>query len=220
MSIRRCSRCLVFFFAFEVIVSSLPLGHATDWPQAGFDAARTGFNPDEIIIGPSNVGNLQLLWTNHVPCTIRDGLSVVDGVVYYGHYCEEFRAVDAETGRLIWNRRLDGKDVGQAVENGVAYVASIGAMYAFDAASLDAADLRAPGFYRFLYIRDEKHKRQRGPVSAACDCPCCQHYSLSYLHHLFDIGDRLGLRLATLHNLRFYTQLLERITEMADVAAK
>ena len=90
-----------------------------------------------------------------------------------------------------------------------------GRLYTFDAASLDAVNLQAPGFYRFVYIRDEKHKRQQGPVSAACDCPCCQHYSLSYLHHLFDVGDPLGLRLATLHNLRFYTQLLERITAMS-----
>ena len=57
-----------------------------------------------------------------------------------------------------------------------------GRLYRFDAASLDAVNLRAPDFYRFLYIRDEKHKRQRGPVSAACDCACCRHYSLSYLH--------------------------------------
>ena len=86
-----------------------------------------------------------------------------------------------------------------------------GRLYAFNAASLDAVDLTGPRFYHFVYIRDEKHKRQQGPVSEACDCPCCRDYSLAYLHHLFDVGDPLGLRLATLHNLRFYTQLMERI---------
>jgi queuine tRNA-ribosyltransferase len=35
---------------------------------------------------------------------------------------------------------------------------------------------------------------------------------LAYLHHLFDVGDPLGLRLATLHNLRFYTQLIEYLS--------
>jgi queuine tRNA-ribosyltransferase len=94
-----------------------------------------------------------------------------------------------------------------------------GRLYAFDAASLDQVDVRAPGFYRFLYIRDQKHKRQSGPVSAACDCPSCQNYSLAYLHHLFDVGDPLGLRLATLHNLRFYTQLLEQISPPPSEAA-
>jgi queuine tRNA-ribosyltransferase len=86
-----------------------------------------------------------------------------------------------------------------------------GRLYAFNAASLDGVDLTDPRFYHFLYVRDGKHKRQGGPISEACDCACCQEYSLAYLHHLFDVGDPLGLRLATMHNLRFYTQLMERI---------
>jgi len=86
-----------------------------------------------------------------------------------------------------------------------------GRLYAYQASSAEAIDLRAPGFYHFVYIRDEKHRRQHNPISAACDCPCCRHYTLAYLHHLFAIGDPLAMRLATMHNLRFYTQLLERI---------
>jgi queuine tRNA-ribosyltransferase len=89
-----------------------------------------------------------------------------------------------------------------------------GRLYVFSADSLDEVDLRSPDFYRFAYIRDEKHRRDRQPISAACDCPCCRDYSLSYLHHLFDIGDPLALRLATMHNLRFYTQLLELISAL------
>ena len=89
-----------------------------------------------------------------------------------------------------------------------------GRLYVFSGDSLDEVDLRSPSFYRFLYIRDEKHRREQQPISAACDCPCCRNYSLSYLHHLFDIGDPLGLRLATLHNLRFYTQLMELVSAL------
>jgi queuine tRNA-ribosyltransferase len=89
-----------------------------------------------------------------------------------------------------------------------------GRLYAFRDASLDEVEILAPEFYRFVYVRDEKHKRQQQPVSVVCDCPCCQHYSLAYLHHLFDVGDPLGLRLATMHNLRFYTQLMERISAL------
>ena len=92
-----------------------------------------------------------------------------------------------------------------------------GRLYVFRAASLDEVDVLAPDFYRFVYVRDQKHKRQKGPVSAACDCPCCQNYSLAYLHHLFDVGESLALRLATLHNLRFYTQLLERIATLQSL---
>jgi queuine tRNA-ribosyltransferase len=89
-----------------------------------------------------------------------------------------------------------------------------GRLYTFRADHLDEVDLRATDFYRFLYIRDEVHRRQHGPISTACDCPCCQSYSLAYLHHLFGVGDPLGLRLATLHNLRFYTQLMERVSAL------
>ena len=89
-----------------------------------------------------------------------------------------------------------------------------GRLYAFRANHLDEVDLQSPDFYHFLYIRDETHRRQHGPISTACDCPCCQDYSVAYLHHLFGVGDPLGLRLATLHNLRFYTQLMERVSAL------
>lgn len=84
-----------------------------------------------------------------------------------------------------------------------------GRLYAWNAGSLDEVDLREDRFYRFVYVRDGKHKRQSGPISEACDCRLCRNYSLGYLHHLFDVDDALGLRLASMHNLRFYTQLLE-----------
>jgi queuine tRNA-ribosyltransferase len=87
-----------------------------------------------------------------------------------------------------------------------------GRLYAFHASHPDHIDVLAPDFYHFIYIRDEKHRRHSEPVSAVCDCPCCRNYTLAYLHHLFDVGDPLGLRLATLHNLRFYTQLIEILT--------
>ena len=69
--------------------------------------------------------------------------------------------------------------------------------------------------YERVYIRDAGHRRDRGPVSDACDCLCCRGYSRAYLHHLFAIGDSLAWRLATIHNLRFYTALLERLSRRA-----
>jgi queuine tRNA-ribosyltransferase len=93
-----------------------------------------------------------------------------------------------------------------------------GRLYGWNAAGLDQVDLLGDRFYAFTYVRDEKHKRQKGPVSTACDCLCCRDYSLAYLHHLFDVGDPLGLRLATMHNLRFYTQFVERSTATERIA--
>jgi queuine tRNA-ribosyltransferase len=84
-----------------------------------------------------------------------------------------------------------------------------GRLYTFSAAGAGGVDVQAEGFYRFVYLRDEKHKRDRRPIWEECDCACCRGYSLGYLHHLFDVGDGLGLRLATIHNLRFYAQVME-----------
>lgn len=55
------------------------------------------------------------------------------------------------------------------------------------------------------------HYRDQRPVSDHCDCLLCQKYSRSYLAHLFRIKEITALRLATIHNLRFYSQLMERL---------
>lgn len=64
---------------------------------------------------------------------------------------------------------------------------------------------------KYLYINDERHIKANLPAHPYCDCPLCTRYSLGYLHHLFKLNDSLYLRLATLHNLRFMTQLTDRI---------
>jgi len=67
--------------------------------------------------------------------------------------------------------------------------------------------------YSHCYILDEKYIRDNRPVSKTCDCPTCKKYSRAYLHHLYKVGDSLAYRLATMHNLRFYTRLMEKIRE-------
>lgn len=66
-------------------------------------------------------------------------------------------------------------------------------------------------FYERLYILDKKHATDPEPISPYCDALCCRRYSRGYLHHLFKCEDPLALRLATLHNLRFYTQLSDQL---------
>ena len=67
----------------------------------------------------------------------------------------------------------------------------------------------------YLYVNDARHIKDNNPVSAMCDCQCCRNFSLGYLHYLFKQNDSLFLRLATIHNLRFMTQLTERIRHMS-----
>ena len=66
-------------------------------------------------------------------------------------------------------------------------------------------------FYDFHYTLDEKHRRDKEPVSKLCDCYTCQNFSKGYLRHLAAIGDGLAWRLSTIHNLRFYTMLMESL---------
>jgi queuine tRNA-ribosyltransferase len=87
-----------------------------------------------------------------------------------------------------------------------------GRLYAYVPDIAERALTPDRGFYRNLYIHDEENARADGPICSTCDCPTCRRYSRGYLHHLFKAKDSLADRLATLHNLRFYTRLLEMIT--------
>jgi queuine tRNA-ribosyltransferase len=95
-----------------------------------------------------------------------------------------------------------------------------GRLYAFSAGTPKEIDVFSADFYHFVYIEDDTYKRDTRPVSAVCDCPCCRGYSRSYLHHLFEIKDGLAYRLATLHNLRFYTLLMAHLRAHAEGAAR
>lgn len=61
----------------------------------------------------------------------------------------------------------------------------------------------------YVYVMDDRYIKARGPVTPDCDCLVCTRYSLGYLHHLFKIGDSLSNRLATMHNVRFMTHLVQ-----------
>ncbi len=59
-----------------------------------------------------------------------------------------------------------------------------------------------------------RHARFADDTSAPdpdCQCYTCQNYSLAYLRHLEKCGEILGPRLATLHNLHYYQQLMKRL---------
>jgi len=63
-------------------------------------------------------------------------------------------------------------------------------------------------------VKAARFRLDAGPLDPACDCYTCRHYSRAYLRHLAVAGEVLGLRLLSLHNLRF----LVRLTEEARAA--
>jgi len=73
---------------------------------------------------------------------------------------------------------------------------------------------RNGGFFTdrgLVNIRNAKFKDQQDPVDANCACSTCRRYSAAYLRHLFQIGEMLGCRLATIHNLHYYHDLMAAV---------
>jgi len=62
-------------------------------------------------------------------------------------------------------------------------------------------------------INNAQYRKDSRPLSELCDCPACTHYSRAYLHHLFRMEEAAAWRLLTLHNLRFFAQLMAQIRE-------
>ncbi len=62
-----------------------------------------------------------------------------------------------------------------------------------------------------MVIKNRAYAEDDRPIDPACGCPVCRRYSRAYLRHLFQVGELLAGRLATIHTLAFYLQLMERI---------
>lgn len=60
-------------------------------------------------------------------------------------------------------------------------------------------------------ITKSRFAEQQRPLDETCDCYTCRNYSAAYMRHLFRAKELLGLRLASIHNLRFVLALMERI---------
>ena len=107
------------------------------WPQYGFNARHTMFNPFENVLNRSNVAELSLQWEyvtgNGTGIAPFSGPAFADGVLYVGSYAETtFRAFDAETGAIRWSYTGLNFFSNPAVGAGHVYTASLdGNLYAF-----------------------------------------------------------------------------------------
>ncbi|MDD2443403.1 MAG: tRNA guanosine(34) transglycosylase Tgt [Desulfotomaculaceae bacterium] len=64
-----------------------------------------------------------------------------------------------------------------------------------------------------LVVRNAEYARDFTPLDPDCDCYACRHYTRAYIRHLIKAGEVLGIRLTTIHNLRFVLKLMEEIRE-------
>lgn len=66
-------------------------------------------------------------------------------------------------------------------------------------------------FYETININNSKHRKDFSPVDGKCSCELCKNYTRAYLAHLFMVKEPLAMRLASIHNLKFYMELMEKI---------
>ena len=71
-------------------------------------------------------------------------------------------------------------------------------------------------------IRNAQYRSDTRPLDPECGCYCCRNFTLAYLHHLQRANEILGARLATMHNLFYYQQLMQEMRaaiEAGELAA-
>lgn len=62
-----------------------------------------------------------------------------------------------------------------------------------------------------VVIKHARYREDPLPIDSLCDCYTCRNYSRAYLRHLFMAGEILAMILNTIHNVRHYLALMERI---------
>lgn len=65
-------------------------------------------------------------------------------------------------------------------------------------------------------LNNAKYETDDRPIDEHCDCPTCKSFSRAYIRHLLKSGEMLGMRLAVMHNLYFYNNLMEIIRAELD----
>ncbi|MEQ1838172.1 MAG: tRNA guanosine(34) transglycosylase Tgt [Candidatus Nitrotoga sp.] len=62
--------------------------------------------------------------------------------------------------------------------------------------------------YGNIKIKNAQYRLDTRPLDEQCACYTCRNFSRAYLHHLHRIGEILGARLNTIHNLFYYQELM------------
>jgi queuine tRNA-ribosyltransferase len=63
--------------------------------------------------------------------------------------------------------------------------------------------------YGDIKIKNAGYKQDIAPLDADCTCYTCRNFTRAYLHHLHKVGEILGARLNTIHNLHYYQVLMQ-----------
>jgi queuine tRNA-ribosyltransferase len=64
-----------------------------------------------------------------------------------------------------------------------------------------------------LSLKAAYFERDERPIDENCSCYTCRNYTRAFLRHLFKVGEITALRLATIHTLHFYKELIDTMRE-------
>ncbi len=67
-----------------------------------------------------------------------------------------------------------------------------------------------------ININNSKYQLDEKPIDESCICSTCKNYSRAYIRHLFKSNEMLAMRLAVIHNLHFYNNLMAEIRESLE----
>lgn len=65
--------------------------------------------------------------------------------------------------------------------------------------------------YGKVVVRNASYEKDFTPLDPECDCYTCKNYTRAYIRHLINTKEILGVRLLSIHNLRFLTKLMDRV---------
>ena len=65
-------------------------------------------------------------------------------------------------------------------------------------------------------VKAGRYSKDFTPIDENCDCYCCRNFTKAYIRHLLNVGEILGMRLVTLHNLYYFINLMRKVRESLD----
>ena len=67
-----------------------------------------------------------------------------------------------------------------------------------------------------VVIRNATYERDWGKLDDECDCYTCKNYTRAYIRHLIKTNEILGVRLLSIHKLRFLVRLMEQVRQAIE----
>lgn len=171
-------------------------------------------NKDQMLFGINQGGTYEDLRIEHAKEISELNLPgyAIGGLAVGESHDEMYRIIEAVQPHLPRNKPLYLMGVGtpenilEAVDRGVDF---------FDCV-LPARNGRHGHLFTKngkININNKKYERDERPIDEGCQCPTCRNYSRAYIRHLFKAKEMLAMRLAVLHNLYFYNELMKEIRE-------